>query len=53
MLIFEYSRSAGIAAALAALATGLSAPASAKTYSEVIAFGDSLSDNGVFFCVDR
>lgn len=52
MLIFDLSRRACAAAALAALATaGISVPVGAKTYSEVVAFGDSLSDRGVFFAL--
>lgn len=39
---------ASVSVAVLALAAGLS-PASAQTYSNVVTFGDSLSDNGNFF----
>lgn len=52
MLIFEFSRRASAVAAVAVLAlVGVTVPVGAKTYSEVVAFGDSLSDRGVFYAL--
>ena len=52
MFNVAFSRRACAATALAALAlASVSIPVGAKTYSEVVAFGDSLSDRGVFFAL--
>lgn len=52
MTSFRYSLRASASAALATLALAVVAmSAQAKTYSGVVAFGDSLSDKGVFFAL--